>query len=99
MFVVDVYIYIRVLICPQPPESKNKANMDGKNMILLAQRGHSQFPNQSKSYQFYHEATHRAGNQAAFHLTSHPALEEALAMDLHGGIRLLPPPLNKNAKV
>eukprot|EP00434_Breviolum_minutum_P036785 symbB.v1.2.032608.t1/scaffold3932.1/size48061/1 len=29
--------------------------------------------------------------EAAFHLTSHPALEEALAMDLHGGIRLLPP--------
>eukprot|EP00435_Cladocopium_sp_Y103_P007514 s684_g2.t1 len=28
---------------------------------------------------------------AAFHLTSHPALEEALAVDLHGGMRLLPP--------
>ena len=31
--------------------------------------------------------------QAAFHLTSHPALEEALAVDLHGGMRLLPPQL------
>ena len=47
---------------------------------------------------FEKQSTFRTGRrasvpacQAAFHLTSHPALDEALALDLHGGMRLLPP--------
>ena len=40
----------------------------------------------------HHASSHSSFSfQAAFHLTSHPALEEALAVDLHGGMRLLPP--------